>query len=245
MESKIKITAQLISIPPHISTTWDHVKSLQVDKDERTGMQILRITLQDSSRIAIPGLPQEILDRAFAEHIHYIEKGTNILPAPSPPPAAGLFGPNQVIGIPLGFGPSGALEGLGDALQHNPTQSESPDLPAEVIEKIRGIATMMGNDPSVVLPTPEANCNCLHCQIARAIQKGLGKQFEGAVPEEELVSDEELRFRTWDIHQISEKVYAVNNPLEQGEHYSVFLGDPIGCTCGHKNCEHIQAVLRS
>ena len=37
----------------------------------------------------------------------------------------------------------------------------------------------------------------------------------------------------------------VTNPLDANEHYNVFLGDPIGCTCGQKNCEHIRAVLNS
>jgi hypothetical protein len=35
------------------------------------------------------------------------------------------------------------------------------------------------------------------------------------------------------------------NPLDHKEHYNVFLGDPIGCSCGNNNCEHIQAVLKS
>ncbi|NGX33463.1 MAG: hypothetical protein K1060chlam4_01531, partial [Candidatus Anoxychlamydiales bacterium] len=40
-------------------------------------------------------------------------------------------------------------------------------------------------------------------------------------------------------------LYRVTNPLDENEHYSVFLKDPIGCTCGKKNCEHVKAVLNS
>ncbi|MGH2612567.1 MAG: hypothetical protein ACRDFB_05905, partial [Rhabdochlamydiaceae bacterium] len=62
---------------------------------------------------------------------------------------------------------------------------------------------------------------------------------------EEEVSDEDLKFRTWDIKQENDKLYSVTNPLDKKEHYNVFLGKPLGCTCGNKNCEHIQAVLKS
>ena len=33
------------------------------------------------------------------------------------------------------------------------------------------------------------------------------------------------------------------DPLDPNEHYNVFLGTPLGCTCGEKDCEHIRAVL--
>jgi hypothetical protein len=62
---------------------------------------------------------------------------------------------------------------------------------------------------------------------------------------EELVSDDELKFRTWDISQSNEKLYIVSNPLDDHEHYSVYLGEPIGCTCGQKLCEHVRAVLNN
>jgi hypothetical protein len=79
----------------------------------------------------------------------------------------------------------------------------------------------------------------MHCQIAKALH--------GELPEEqeEEVTDEDLKFRLWDIDQTGDKLYVVTNPLDSKEYYNVFLGDPIGCTCGEKNCEHIRAVLNS
>ena len=67
---------------------------------------------------------------------------------------------------------------------------------------------------------------------------------EGVTIEEE-VSAADLTFRSWDIKQEADQLYTVTNPLNAKEHYSVFLGEPLGCTCGFKNCDHIQAVLRT
>ena len=63
--------------------------------------------------------------------------------------------------------------------------------------------------------------------------------------EEEIVSDEDLKFKTWDIVQTGEKLYDVTNPLDTKEQYHVYLGEPVGCTCGEQYCEHIRAVLSS
>ena len=60
---------------------------------------------------------------------------------------------------------------------------------------------------------------------------------------EEIVSDEDLAFRDWEIKQTTDEKYQVTNPLDANEQYNVFLGNPLGCTCGEKNCEHIRAVL--
>ena len=68
------------------------------------------------------------------------------------------------------------------------------------------------------------------------------KQTEEPLEE---VTDEDLKFRTWDIKQPGKKLYLVTNPLDNNENYNVFLGKPVGCTCGQKYCEHIKAVLNS
>jgi len=71
----------------------------------------------------------------------------------------------------------------------------------------------------------------------------------GAIEEnfDEEVKDEELTFKDeWEVKETGDKLlFSVHNPLDPKECYSVFLGDPIGCTCGKKNCDHIKAVLRS
>jgi hypothetical protein len=81
----------------------------------------------------------------------------------------------------------------------------------------------------------------MHCQVARAIHNESSLKKEN----EDIVTEEDLRFRIWDIHQTGEKLYTVTNPLDPREQYNVFLGSPLGCTCGQNNCDHIKAVLSS
>jgi hypothetical protein len=93
---------------------------------------------------------------------------------------------------------------------------------------------------------PELDCNCPHCQITRAICTDAPTGDTSPVmDEEEIVSEKDLQFKTWDIIQSSDHIYEVRNPLDSEEYYHVHLSDPIGCTCGRNDCEHIQAVLKS
>jgi hypothetical protein len=110
-------------------------------------------------------------------------------------------------------------------------------LPAEILKKLSSIIQALGQDALGVMTPPEPNCNCPYCQLARSLTP--------EVQEEELVSEADLTFRNWDIKQIGENLYQVSNPLDEKEQYNVFLGNPLGCTCGEKNCEHLQAVLHS
>ena len=126
----------------------------------------------------------------------------------------------------------------GHALGHNPDQKETPPLPPSMLEKISTMAKeLLSEDASAIKP-PEAGCNCPHCQITRAILT----QENPELPEEE-VSDEDLKFRTWDIQQEQERLYRVTNLLDAAESYHVFLGKPVGCSCGQEKCEHFQAVV--
>ena len=134
---------------------------------------------------------------------------------------------------------------MGTLLQHNPEQADGPDLPPEVLEKITQLSKAMGIDDPEAAPKPEPHCNCMRCQIAKAMQAGLEKEERPAEEPEEIVSDEELKFCSWDIKQTEDKLYCVTNRLDEKEHYHVYLGDPIGCTCGQTHCEHIRAVLDS
>jgi len=124
------------------------------------------------------------------------------------------------------------------AMQHNPDQTDAADLPKEMLEKITGIAKAAGMEDLSHLPKAEPHCNCPFCQISRMIHAE-------KKDDDEEIPDAELTFRTWDIKRSSEKLYLVTNPLDKNEYYSVYLGDPLGCTCGAKNCEHIRAVLNS
>ena len=138
------------------------------------------------------------------------------------------------------------MEHFGTLLQHNPEQANSPDLPPDILEKIAHLSKTLGIEDPNTVPKPEPHCNCMHCQIARAMQTGLnGELPETKEEQEEIVSDEDLKFKTWDVAQTGEKLYSVTNPLDAKEHYNVYLGDPIGCTCGENHCEHIRAVLNT
>ena len=128
-------------------------------------------------------------------------------------------------------------------MQHNPAQANSPDLPEEVLNKVSAIAKIVTPEDMKSLPKAEPHYNCIHCQIARAIHKGI-QNMDGEREDEEEVADEELQFQQWDIKQKGE-LFVVTNRLDTAEQYHVYLGNPVGCTCGKSGCEHIVAVLKS
>ena len=132
-------------------------------------------------------------------------------------------------------------------MQHNPQQAEAPNLPPDVLEKVASLAKMMSLDDLQAMPRAEPHCNCFHCQITRAI---VGEEPKEAVymetaSSEPVVQEEDLRFQQWEVKETGESMYSVTNKLDPGEHYHVYLGHPMGCTCGKQGCEHIVAVLHS
>lgn len=218
----MKINNKILSLPPYISTAWKNVVSLQVESHQ--GLWGLTVELSSGNRIFIPNLDRPSIDRIFACHASYLEEQEAALQRPS------------TFALPLPMNLPG-IESLTGMLQHNPAQAETPPLPAELLEKVSSLAKSMGVEEGALLPKAEPHCNCPHCQVMRAVS--------GEAIEEEVVSDDDLKFRSWDIEQSADKLYTVTNPLDEKEHYNVFLGEPVGCTCGNKNCEHIQAVLKS
>lgn len=123
-----------------------------------------------------------------------------------------------------------------DAMQHNSAQSGLPNLPPAVLEKLAIFVKSLGFDDASVMPTAQEGCNCVYCQLCRVMTEA---------PEEETVTDAELSFRDWEIAQVDGKLYKVTSPLDPNENYNVYLGAPVGCTCGQSDCEHIKAVLHS
>jgi hypothetical protein len=216
------ISAQILSIPPYLSTSWKNITSLHAvpDKDHFTFIVILNNGMQ----VSIPNLEKTAVDSIFEAHARY-GCAQGVQPARE----------NS-----LSFPTSGNIDLMTSAMQHNPEQADSPEIPKEILEKITSIAKVLGLEDAQELPKAEPHCNCPFCQIARAFHGS-----ETAAKTEEIVSDNELQFRSWDIKQSAEKLYTVINPCDEKEQYSVYLGDPIGCTCGQKNCEHIRAVLNS
>ena len=229
----IKITDKILSIPPYISTSWARIAALHMKG------AVLAITLVDEDTLHIPNLDSETIHLIFQYHASYLEKEQS-------PVIIGddLSKLKNVVdsgepSIRFAFGSS--MDGLGGMMQHNPNQANAPDLPPEILQKIGAIAKILGSDEEVLLPKSEAGCNCFHCQIARA----LNPTSSAVATEEPEISDNELEFQQWNITQTGEKLYVVANRLDEHEKYNVYLGQPIGCTCGKEGCEHILAVLKS
>lgn len=227
----IKITDKTLSIPPYISTSWSRIAALHMKGG------ILAITLVDGDTVHIPNLNSDAINQIFQHHALYLEKEqtqSSLDFSKSKNPIE-----QEEPAIRLAFGTS--LEGLGNMMQHNPSQADSPDLPPEILQKIGAISKIIGPTDEVLLPKAEPGCNCFHCQIARALNP-VAHQPEAEEPE---VHDEELQFQQWTITQTGEKLFSVVNRLDEHEKYNVYLGQPVGCTCGKQGCEHILAVLKS
>lgn len=241
----MRINNKILSLPPYISTTWNNIQSLHMKES------ILVVSLNDGSSIDIPDLKPEIVEIIFTTHAnafeHQSEHPNTSLPnfhKTSNPFLSTLTNETETP-FRLGFG---SFDALGSALQHNPTQANAPDLPKEVLSKISAIAKIVSPEDLAGLPKPEPHCNCVHCQIARAITGEQLTQQPDSISEaqeEEIISNEELTFCQWEIIQTSDKLYTVINRLDTQEKYSVYLGHPVGCTCGKQGCEHILAVLKS
>jgi hypothetical protein len=249
---KVKIDEKLICIPPYISTTWEQVTFLQSEEDPATHQFTLIIHISDGKDVRIPNLDAALIDIAFSAHIKYLErKGQNRQKTSETSKTVGSLlhqltglSPDQLANIPIRFG-IGGIEGMPgmEILQHNQSQADASDMPSDILEKISGMIKMMTNGEIAAFPKPEPHCNCPHCQVARSIH-GETHQ-EDLSPPDQPVSDEDLKFRDWDITKKGDQLYCVTNPLDPREQYSVYLGIPVGCTCGQPHCEHIKAVLYS
>jgi hypothetical protein len=251
-----KISEKVLSLPPHISTSWSNILALNMEKG------VLVVSMADDSKVRVPGLPKDIQAKIFETHARLVEEGKSGLVDHSPyftelfhqmPSIYTITGPEGEIPFPeelsgqIGMGGPIDMEGISAAMEHNPEQSDMPDLPPEIVQRISTVATLLGSEGRIDAPEAVQGCNCFHCQIARAIESGVDSAGIGSTISqgEEQVSDQDLSFRSWDVKETGEKLFSVSNPLDDSEYYNVFLGEPLGCTCGHKDCEHIRAVLES
>jgi hypothetical protein len=244
----MKINTKILSIPPFISTSWRNIASLHIENQHPT--LILVVTLVSGVRIEVPHLDPIVIEAIFATHTSVLEqedKGTTPSKPSVRPPMNFPFVQEQTISMELPLkNAMMSMENFGTLLQHNPEQADTPDLPPDVLDKISQLSQTLGIDDPNAIPKPEPHCNCMRCQIARAMQKGLSGETDREKGEpEEIITDDDLKFRTWDVAQTGEKLYLVSNPIDRKEHYNVYLGDPIGCTCGHAQCEHVRAVLNT
>ncbi len=236
----MKVNQKILSIPPYISTAWKNVASLHVES--QNSLLILVVGLINGMRIDIPGLSPAVIKSVFTAHASAIEQESLFSQSMRGVPFnEGIFS----LGLALSSN-AGGIENPGSLLQHNPEQADGPDLPAELLQKISGLARTLGLKDPLIVAQPEPGCNCMHCQITAALHTGAAEtQATNQEETEETISDEDLKFRTWDIFKTGDKLYSVSNPLDNQENYNVYLGDPVGCTCGNPHCEHIRAVLNS
>lgn len=233
------INSNILHIPPFISTSWKSVASIHMNGTS------LVIVLTLGHSVSIPNLQSGTIEQIFGMFSSYMEKGVTQEKIQNPL-AQALLNANEIgSDSPFRFGFS-PMDGIGSALQHNQAQANSPDLPAEILDKIAAIAKIVSPDDQAALPKPEPHCNCMHCQIARAINSGAQSQREEEPEQTEpVVNDDELNFQTWEIQQTGNQMYTVTNKIDSLEKYTVYLGNPVGCTCGNSGCEHILAVLKS
>ena len=216
----MKINNNILSIPPYISTSWENILSIHKEK------ALLIVILRNSARIEVPDLSETMMQLIFEAHEKYLESLKNSKPAIS-------------FGMPMS---GNTMDSITSAMNHDESQRNAPDIPSDVLNKIAQVSKIFSEEINLEIPKPEKNCNCVHCQIAKALQLANGIHPENL---DEAVSDEDLSFKLWDIKEEANKLFTVTNPLDKNEYYSVFLGEPIGCTCGSKDCEHIKAVLNS
>ncbi len=245
----IKINSKLLSVPPYLSTSWSEISALQVAQNDQ-GAPLLLVTLKNGEEVAIPDLPSPILGAAFELHARSLEQPMQTAASSTGHPLRLFFNMLNIpsdLSLPL-FQALARSEQVSDLqgaieahLTHNPELAESPDLPEMLTSKMREIAEMGGEELKQKF-IPIEGCNCPHCQIGRLFGATDAPLIQ---EEEEIVSDADLSFRSWDIQPVGERLYRVRHPLDKDETYHVFLGTPVGCTCGQSGCEHLHAVLRS
>jgi len=230
----MKITNKFLNIPPYISTSWKNVASLRMEENT------LLILLIDKTQIKIPNLNPSVIKNIFECHVESLEHAQI---EEQNPIITRIINEEIAAGeSPVSFA-IGSINEMGTFFQHNPAQSNLPPMPQEILDKIVSITKMIAPNDELVLPTPEENCNCVHCQIGRALVGTTEIHTKNLLEEE--VKPEELTFQEWNIQQTGDKLYSIQSRLDPNEHYNVFLGDPIGCTCGNTKCDHILAVLKT
>lgn len=233
----MKITPRILSLPPYISTSWQNIVALHAREEE--GVLLLVVDLMNGNRIEIPHLDPVAMEQIFTMHAAFHE-GEFEKPIPSKSDLSSLL----TLHLPAKFLGEG-IEKITGVLQHNPEAADTADLPQEILDKVATIVQSLPLKDPANLPSPVDDCNCMFCQIARTVQAQFNSQAQQLMAADEEVSPEDLNFKSWEIKQKDDQLYEVINPLDALERYNVFLGNPVGCTCGGAHCEHIQAVLRS
>lgn len=235
----MRINHKVLSIPPYISTSWKNISSLQ--SKQEGDKQSLIIHLHDGNCILVPDLEVVVIQAIFGAHAKYIESENKV-------PVDVEVNKGKV---PVQEAPSGIkffeIENVSSMMSHNEQEKNSPDLPPYILNKVEELSKEMQLSNSATIPQAEPNCNCPFCQIAKSIQKSseASEKKISNEEEEEIVSEQDLSFTSWIIRPLKQNLYQVIHPDHLEKEYQVFLGTPIGCSCGSNQCEHIRAVLTS
>ena len=196
-----KINPKILSIPPYISTSWKNINNLYVKDVEQS--KVLVISLQNSVEIEIPNLDEHAIEEIFKSHSSYIDEQDNLETKHSKiakPQSDNNLGIS--LGLPLQFGGGETLSNMASFLDHNPSLSDSPPMPKEILDKITQIIDTLGiNIDNQFIQKPEPHCNCPYCQVARAFAPKTEEKHPPGDEEEYQISDDDLKFREWDITQ--------------------------------------------
>lgn len=222
------------NFPPFLSLSWENVTALRIDN---SGKLVFHLNTGDC--ITLPSLQIEEVEAIFKAHAMHLEKKAirNKHERIPLPPRPSVEGPVRLV--------FGTIDGVGGPMQHNPALKDSPTLPIDMLSKIVEITKIFTSDDPDALPKAEPHCNCPHCQLGRALLDNPPPPSPQLPLTEEEVQNSELEFQDWEITQAGDKLYTVTNKVDTQESYSVYLGRPVGCTCGKQNCDHILAVLKS
>jgi hypothetical protein len=237
----MRINHKVLSIPPYLSTSWKNISSLQ-SKQEGDKHSLI-IQLQNGSTIEVPDLESLVIQAIFDAHAKHVELENKASKATTEEKKV----KPQIKDTPTSI-KFFEFENMNAMLSHNESERNSPNLPPYVLSKVESISEDMGlaDSDSATLPYPEKNCNCPYCQIAKAIQKKHNTKtitpFQDDDEDDE-VTEKDLSFTSWIIRPLENNFYSVIHPDSPEKEYQVFLGTPIGCTCGSSQCEHIRAVL--
>ncbi len=242
-----KINSKILCIPPFISTAWENIKSLHFLA--QSPEPCLVVTLSSGTEIKIPGLSAQTIEDIFKTHTEHMDMSQDKTPSYNNPTTLKKSetgkAPFFSFDLPFNFDNLGDVSALMNCTQHDMKLAHSEPLPPDLLEKVTKMASMMGLDIAKMKDLKaEPHCNCPHCQVVRSMSGSTIPSDQNDNIDEE-VTESDLTFKEWDIREVGDKLHEVVNPLDSSEKYQVFLGNPVGCTCGKAHCDHLKAVLES
>jgi hypothetical protein len=125
----------------------------------------------------------------------------------------------------------------GPFLEHDPDLKDSSPIPEEVKTRLASLINHLPQIENIKLPQPHPDCFCPHCQLMILLNSEQNQ--------DDIVSDDDLKFATWIIEEIQQKQFKVIHPYNENDFHLVSLDNPIHCSCCQMDCEHIEHILRN